>query len=56
MDNYTYMNLKTYKIFGRHCATIKINGIVGGFFAYGVSVQEAIAGAFANYYYWELNK
>ena len=46
----------TYKVVDRHYALIKVFGITGGFFAYGRSVQEAIAGAFANYYYWELNR
>lgn len=50
------MNLKTYHLVNSHYALIKIFGIRGGFFAYGLSVQEAIAGAFANYYHWELNK
>ena len=45
------MKLTTYKIVNKHYALIKVFGITGGFFAYGASVQEAIDGAFANYYY-----
>ena len=50
------MNLKTYFLVDRHYALIKIFGIRGGFFAYGQTVQEAIAGAFANFHYWELSR
>ena len=46
----------TYKVVDRHYALIKVFGITGGFVAYGASVQEAIMGAFANYYYWELSR
>ena len=50
------MKLTTYHVVDRHYALIKVFGITGGFFAYGQSVQEAITGAFANYYYWEVNR
>ena len=51
------MNLQTYKIFNSHYALMEVFGEQGRFLAYGYgwSVQEAIAGAFANYYYRELN-
>ena len=50
------MNCKTYRLVDRHYAVIKIIGITRAFFSYGRSVQEAIYGAFANYYYWEMNR
>ena len=53
---YKTVKMQTYKIVNRHYALLKMFGITGGFFAYGQSVQEAINGAFANYYYWELNR
>lgn len=50
------MNLKTINFGGVTIASLKVQGVTGGFLAHGRTVQQAINAVFARYRYYSLNK